>query len=86
MKLKHDFVSQNIDETSYLVPVGGISFQGIVRGNRTTGIILNCLEKGSTEEEIVDVLCAGVDVPREEVVADVEEILSRLREIGALED
>ena len=35
MKLKPDFVPMDIDETSYLVPVGGISFQGVVRGNET---------------------------------------------------
>ena len=45
MKLKPDFVPMDIDETSYLVPVGGISFQGVVRGNETAGAILKCLRE-----------------------------------------
>ena len=86
MKLKPEFITKNIDETSYLVPAGGVAFHGIVRGNRTTGIILECLEKGAAEEEIVDRLCAEFDAPRENVAADVAEIIAGLRGIGALED
>jgi len=86
MKLKPDFVPMDIDETSYLVPVGGISFQGVVRGNETAGAILKCLREETTVEDIAAALCKEFNAPREEIAADVAEIVAQLRGIGALEE
>ena len=86
MKLKPDFVPMDIDETPYLVPVGGISFQGIVRGNETAGAISKCRREETTVEEIAAALCKEFNAPREEIAADVAEIVAQLRGIGALEE
>ena len=86
MKLKSDFIVQDIDDTQFLVPLGREAFNGIVRSNKTAAFIVNCLKKETTKDQIVDAMCAEFDAPRETIAADVEEILNTLRSINALEE
>ena len=86
MKLREDFLTQNIDDTQFLVPVGAEAFHGVVRSNRTASMIVDCLKKETTQEAIVDALCERFDAPRETVSEDVGRILATLRQINALEE
>lgn len=86
MKLKSDFITQDIEDTQFLVPLGGESFQGIVRSNKTAAFIVDCLKEETTAEAIVDAMCEKYDAPREVIAADVAEILNTLRGIHALEE
>ena len=86
MKLNPDFITQDVEDTQFLVPMGAEMFQGIVRSNETAAFIVNCLKADTTEEKRVDALCAEYDVPRETAAADVREILGTLRRINALEE
>ena len=86
MKLKHDFIIQDIEETQFLVPVGAESFQGIVRSNQTAAFIVDCLREETTEEAIVNAILDRYAVDRETVTADVKEILEKLRGINALKE
>ena len=86
MKLKADFITQDIDDTLFLVPVGAEAFSGIVRSNKTAAFIVNLLKEETTEAQIVDALFECYDAPREEIAADVKQILSILRGIHALEE
>ena len=86
MKLKKEFVTQMIDDTQFLVPLGAESFRGIVRSNRTAAFIVDCLKEETTAEQIVDAMCERYDAPRETIAADVEEVLNTLRGIHALEE
>ena len=86
MKLKHDFIIQDIEETQFLVPVGAESFQGIVRSYQTAAFIVDCLREETTEEAIVDAMLDRYAVDRETVTADVKEILEKLRGINALKE
>lgn len=86
MKLKSNFITQFIDETSFLVPVGGQGFSGLVRGNRTTAFLLELLREETDEEALVDAMCRKYDAPRQTVAADVRKVLETLREVGALEE
>ena len=86
MKLKDNFITQNIDDTQFLVPVGAEAFQGVVRSNRTAAFIVDCLKEETTEAAIVDKMCAKYDAPRETIAADVKEVLDTLRGIHALEE
>ncbi len=85
MKLKPEFIAMDIDTIPYLVPVGGIAFQSIIRGNETAGFILAQLNEETSEEAIVDALCAEYNAPRDIVQPDVKKIIEKLREIGAIE-
>lgn len=86
MKLKPEIISMNIDETQYLVPVGGVAFRGIIRGNTTAGFILEQLKEDTCEEAIVDAICTEYNAPRDTVLSDVRFIIDELRGIGALEE
>lgn len=85
MKLKDSFITQDIEGSQFLVPIGGEAFQGIVRSNKTAAFIVDCLKEEISEEGIVDKMRAEFDAPREEIAADVKEILDTLRSIHALE-
>ena len=85
MKLKQDFVTQEIDGTQYLIPVGGEAFSGVVRGNETVAFLVELLKQETTQEALVDAMAAEYDAPREVLAADVARVLETLRGIGALE-
>ena len=86
MKLKDSFIVQDIEDTQFLVPLVGEAFQGIVRSNKTAAYIVDCLKEETSEKAIVDAMCRKYDAPREEIAADVAEIISTLRRINALEE
>lgn len=86
MKLKDSFMTQDIDDTQFLVPVGAEAFSGVVRSNKTAAFIVNCLKEDTTEERIVDAMCQKYDAPRERIAADVREVLNTLHKIGALDE
>lgn len=86
MKLKNDFITQTIDETQFLIPVGSESFNGIVRSNKTAAYIVDLLKEETTEEKIIDALCARYDASRGVITTDVRKILDTLRSINALEE
>lgn len=86
MRLKSDFITQDIDDTQFLVPVGAEAFSGIVRSNKTAACIVNLLKEETTEAQIINVLFERYDAPKEEIAADVREILTTLRSIHALEE
>ncbi len=86
MKLKSDFITQDIDDTQFLVSIGAESFSGNVRSNKTAAFIVDCLKEETTEEKIVDAMCAKYDAPRQVIAADVKGILATLRRISALEE
>ena len=85
MKLKQDFVTQEIDGTQYLIPVGGEAFSGVVRGNETVAFLVELLKQETTKEALVDAMAAEYDAPREVLAADVARVLDVLREVGALD-
>ena len=86
MKLNADFYLYRDREDTVLVPAGGASFSGLVRGNRTLGVILELLEKDTTEEAIVAEIRARFDAPEDAVERDVSKTLEQLRAIGALDE
>ena len=86
MKLKSDFITQDIDDTQFLVPLGGEAFSGLARSNKTAAFIVNCLKEETTEAAIVEKMCGKYDAPQSVIAADVKKILETLRSIHALEE
>ncbi len=85
MKLRSEFITQQIDDTQVMVAEGGEVFNGIVRSNATAAFIVDMLSEEVSRDDIVDAMCARYDAPREVISADVDRILDTLRSIGALE-
>ncbi len=86
MKIKEQFLTHEADGVSMLVPLGGTSFSGIVKGNRTLGVILQLLKNDTTEDAVVEAMCGRFDAPEDVIRRDVERTVRELRTIGALEE
>ena len=85
MKLKKDFITHNTGTEQLMISAGG-TFNGMVRSNKTAGEIIDMLSVKITREEIIERMLEKYDVTREVVEADVDKVLSALREIGALDE
>ena len=86
MKLKDDFVTQDIDGVQFLIPLGGEAFSGIVRSNETAAFLIDLLREETTEAALTDAMAAEYDAPRETLAADVARVLDTLRSLNALEE
>ena len=86
MKLKPEYLIQDIENTQYMVSIGNGVTKRIIRNNKTAAFIVNQLQEDTTVEKIVDAMCAKYDAPREVIAADVEGILNILRKVNALEE
>ena len=53
MKLNSGFLAHNDGDQKLLVSTGATDFSGLVRSNATAGFIIECLEKETSEKEIV---------------------------------
>ena len=86
MKLNKEFISHHTGKESILVPTGAANFFGLVKGNATFGAVVELLEKGCSETEIVKTLCERFDGPKDKIAADVSRAIAELKKIGAVED
>lgn len=86
MKLNPDFLTHTMDGAALVVPTAEAPFHGLVQGNKTVGVILECLEHDTTEQEIVDTLCERYEGDRAEMAQDVADVIAKLRGIGAIDD
>lgn len=84
MKLKETFVTQESDGEQIMVEAGGSGFSGFVCSNASAAFIVDCLKNETTRDAVVDAMCAKYDAPREIIAESVDEILDKLRSIGAL--
>ena len=50
MKLRDDFLTYPNGDKTVLVPVGRKAFSGVVKGNKTTAYIFECLKEDVSEE------------------------------------
>ncbi len=86
MKLKKEFIAHDTGSESLLVPAGGAGFSGLVKGNKTLGVILDLLKEDTTETEIIAAMSARFDAPEAVIARDVKKALTELRKIGALDE
>ena len=86
MRLKKEFITHEAGRESFLVPTGAADFSGLVKGNKTFGVILELLKNNTSEAEIVGAMKARFDAPEEIITRDVKKALTELRKIGAVEE
>ena len=84
MKMRDDFLTYPNGDRTVLVPVGRKAFSGVVKANKTTAYIFECLKEDVTEEEIVRKMLEKYDGPEDQIAADVKMVLGELRRIGAI--
>lgn len=86
MKLRKGFITHESNGEHITVTAGNTDFNGLVRSNKTAGFIVECLKESVTKEEIVKKMLAKYDAPEDVIAKDVESILAKLKEIGAIDD
>ena len=85
MKLNPNFIKHTIDDQTVVVPTAGADFHGLVQGNKSVAVILECRENETTEEEITEELARRFSGDKEVMRADVRDVISQLRSIGAID-
>lgn len=87
MKLKKGIVTGNIDGQDFAIATGKLStqFQGLINNNPTASFVFKLLEEEQTEDSIVDAMFAKYDAPKDQIRADVKELLANLESYGILE-
>lgn len=86
MKLNSAFLTHDDGDQKLLVSTGASKFSGLVRSNETAGFIISCLEKGTTEAEIIAKMQKEYDGSKETMERDVMKIIDQLRKIGAIDE
>ena len=88
MKIKTDYITQQVGKHQYMIPTGqeAENFKGMIRGNKTAAAIIDLLKQETTEEAVTDAMLKRFDAPRERIAADVHKVVETLRSVGALEE
>ena len=86
MKLNDDFIMHSMGDETLLVPTGDAAFHGLIQGNKTVDVILNCLLNETDEDRILISLKEKFDGDEADMRADVADVIAKLRSIGAIDD
>lgn len=88
MRLHSDYMTHMSGEEQVIVATGASAkrFCGIAKGNATTAFIVDCLKEDTTKEAIIQALATKYQVSEEVVADDVDMVLCKLEQIGALVD
>ena len=88
MKLKYNFVTNEVADKIVAVAIGGDleKFNGFIKMNDTGAYIFNMLKSDVTEEEIVAAMKKDYeDAAEEEIRETVSEFVGKLKEADVLE-
>ena len=88
MKLKYNFITNEVADKIVAVAVGGDreKFNGFIKMNDTGAYIFNMLKSDVTEEEIVAAMKKDYeDAAEEEIRETVSEFVGKLKEADVLE-
>lgn len=81
MKLKYDFVVNDVAGETVAVSVGNSSdkFNGYIKLNKTGAVIFNALKKETSRDEIIEKLSAEYpDADQNDIVESVDDLLEKL--------
>ena len=87
MKISENYILRKIAGEYIVVPTGSaaMDFKGLITLNDTGVFLWKLLqEDDQTKESLLDALCEEYEAVREEVKADIEEFLQRIRSEGML--
>ena len=86
MKLNEHFFKHNIDGQALLVPTAEASFHGLIQGNKSVEVILECLTHDTTEEEILAAMQERFDGDEDVMRRDIADVISKLKSVGAIDE
>ncbi len=84
MRLKENFVTHQFDDTYVMVNTEKSVFNGIINANQTASFIVECLKEDITTEQIIEKMLNKYDAPIDIITEDVNKIINKLKDIGAI--
>ena len=89
MKLKDDYILYNASEEETIAVATGeeaAHFKGLIRGNKTAGAIMEYLKEDLSLDDLVSKLAERFDANVEDLRQGAEEVLEKLKSLGAIEE
>ena len=86
MKIKDGYLLSEVAGNHVVVPVGNVSFNGMLNLNETGVLIWKKLEAGCEESDLVAAFLEEYDVSKERAEQDVAIFVNKLREAGIIDD
>ena len=88
MKIKDGYVLRQVVDNYVVVAIGDaiLDFSGMTTLNETGAFFWHELEKGATEEELVQALLKEYDVPEDVARQDTAMYVQKLKDAGFVED
>ena len=84
MKLNDNFIIHKNSDGVYVVPTASAEFNGFIQGNKSVMTIIECLMNDTTEEQIIETLMKKYNGDEADMRADVSDVITRLKKIGAI--
>ena len=85
LKLNQNYTVKKIADKTIAVPVSEAGGSRMMLLNETGYLLWSALEKGTDKDALQQILLQEYDVSGDTALADVEEFLCQLRQMGALE-
>ena len=86
MKIKDGYLLSEVAGNHVVVPVGNVSFNGMLNLNETGVLIWKKLEMGCEESDLVEAFLAEYDVTEERAKEDIAIFVKKLRAAGVIDD
>lgn len=86
MKLKDSFITHTVNGEQLMVSLDSSVFSGLIRSNSTAAFIIDCLRGETDKQGILSAMLEKYNGDPEIMSADIDMVISRLFEIGALEE
>ena len=88
MKIKKGYLLREVDGTAIVVAVGAAAreFNGMITLNSVGAFLWREIDKGATEESLVDALLNEYEVEKDVAAKDVSAFVNKLREAGILDE
>ena len=86
MKLKREMISQDMDGSLVMVSADRKVFSGIATANKTAAFIIEQLQTETTPDKIKQAMFDKYDASYAVISQDVDEVISKLRENGIIEE
>ncbi|MEE3333209.1 MAG: PqqD family protein [Ruminococcus sp.] len=86
MKIKENFLLRKISDSYVVVPVGDavVDFSGLINLNESGAFLFEKLQKGATEDELVQALLGEYDVAEDVARADVQKFIKKAQDADVL--
>lgn len=86
MKIKDGYLLSEVAGNHVVVPVGNVSFNGMLNLNETGVLIWKKLETGCNEADLLTAFLEEYDVTEERAKEDIKIFVQKLREAGVIDD